>query len=85
VESDTDTCRQTDNTKLISTFCDYGNAVKKGHLCIGRADFLHVQRHVKLTSLTLEFAVLPFLYSEDIIVNFVCIQGICRPYHSDPP
>ena len=59
--------------------------VKKGYICFGRADFLHFQRRVKLTSLTLEFAVLPFSYSEDIIVDIVCIQGICRPYHSDPP
>jgi len=62
-----------------------GRRFKKGHLCIGWADFLHFQRCVKLTSLTMEFAVLPFLYLEDIIVDFVCIQGICRPHHSDPP
>jgi hypothetical protein len=60
-------------------------AVKKGHLCNGWEDFLHFQKCVQLTSLTLEFAVLPFSYSKDIIVDFVCIQGICRPYHSDPP
>jgi hypothetical protein len=39
----------------------------------------------EITSLTQEFAVLPFSYSEDIIVEFVSIEGICRPYHSDPP
>jgi len=66
-------------------FYDYGKAVEKRHLCIVWADFLCFQRCVKLTSITLEFAVLPFSYSEDIIVDFVCIKGICRPYHSDPP
>ena len=85
MEADTGTCRQTDNARLISTFCDHGKAVKKGYLCTGWADFLHFQRRVKLTSLMLEIAVLPFLYSEDIIVDFVCIKGICRSYHSDPP
>jgi hypothetical protein len=69
----------------MGAFCDYGKADNKRHLCIGWADFLHFQRHTKLTSLTLEFEVLPFSYSEDIIVDFVCIKGICRPYHSDPP
>jgi hypothetical protein len=79
VEADAGTCRQMENMRLISVFCNYGKVVKKGDLCIGWADFLHFQRHVKLNFLILEFAVLPFSYSEDIIVNFVCIQEIYRP------
>jgi len=50
VEADAGTCRQMDNTRLVGTFCNYGKVVKKGHLCIGWADFLHFQRRVKLTS-----------------------------------
>jgi hypothetical protein len=71
VKADTGTCGQTDITELIGAFHDYGKALKKGHLHIGWADFIHFQRRVKLTSLTLNFAVFPFSYSEDIIVDFV--------------
>jgi hypothetical protein len=70
VKADNGTCGQMDIRKLTGSFHDYGKALKKGHLHIGWADFIHFQRRVKLTSLTLDFAVFPLSYSEDIIVDF---------------